>query len=103
MEELKNMTIYDLIPPEDEETNPIRMQELFSGKVVINERRMRCKDGTIINVEISAKVLTDGRFLGIVRDITARKKAEEELRISEEKYRFAFLPKSDANVDDIHT
>jgi PAS domain S-box-containing protein len=88
--ELKNMTIYDLVPPEDEETNPLRIDELFSGKVVINERRMKCKNGNIINVEISAKVLTDGRFLGIVRDITARKKAEEELRMSEEKYRLLF-------------
>jgi PAS domain S-box-containing protein len=90
MEELKNLTIYDLIPPGDEDSNPIKMEELFGGNVVINERRMRCKDGSIVNVEISAKLLTDGRFLGIVRDITTRKKAEEALKLSEEKYRLLF-------------
>ncbi len=90
IEELKKLTIYDLIPPGDEESNPIKMEELFGGNVVINERRMKCRDGSIINVEISAKLLTDGRFLGIVRDITTRKKAEEALKQSEEKYRLLF-------------
>jgi PAS domain S-box-containing protein len=41
-------------------------------------------------VEISAKMLPDGRFQGIVRDITARKKTEAEIRMSEHKYRLLF-------------
>jgi diguanylate cyclase (GGDEF)-like protein/PAS domain S-box-containing protein len=38
------------------------------------------KDGTLICVEISAKQLPDGSLQGIVRDITERKRAEDQLR-----------------------
>lgn len=89
-EELMNLTIYDLMAPGDEVTNPVRLDELMLGNVVINERKMQRKDGKLLDVEISAKLLADGRFLGIVRDISARKKAEEELKSSEEKYRLLF-------------
>ena len=66
------------------------LAEVLKGKVVINERMMRQRNGNIINVEISSKLLPDGRFQGIIRDITARKKAEEEMRMSEHKYRLLF-------------
>ena len=89
-EELTRLTIFDLIPPGDEISNPLKFDDILAGKVVINERRMKHKDGRLINVEISAKLLSDGRFLGIVRNITTRKKAEEALRLSEEKYRLLF-------------
>ncbi len=89
-DELLLLTIYDLMAPGDEQSNPIRVEELRSGNVVINERKLKRKDGSLINVEISAKLLVDGRFLGMVRDITARKIAEEALRLSEEKYRLLF-------------
>ena len=89
-EELMNLSISDLIPPGDEENNPLKFDEILAGKVVVNERKMQHKDGHLVHVEISAKLLTDGRFLGIVRDINARKKNEEALRLSEEKYRLLF-------------
>lgn len=66
------------------------LAEVLKGQVVINERMMRQKNGNIINVEISSKLLPDGRFQGIIRDITARKKTEEEMRMSEHKYRLLF-------------
>ncbi|RYY71990.1 MAG: PAS domain S-box protein [Chitinophagaceae bacterium] len=89
-EELLSLTIYDLMAPGEEENNPVKLEELLSGKVVINERKLKRKDGELINVEISAKLLVDGRFLGMVRDISARKIVEEALRLSEEKYRLLF-------------
>lgn len=89
-EELMKLSIFDLIPPGDEITNPLKIDEILAGKVAINERRMKHKDGHLVHVEISAKLLTDGRFLGIVRDISARKKNEEALLLSEEKYRLLF-------------
>ncbi len=48
------------------------------------ETRLKKKNGTIIWVEISSKVIYDGdvpvHYQGIVRDITARKEAEEEIK-----------------------
>jgi PAS domain S-box-containing protein len=56
----------------------------------IFETEHTTKDGQKIPVEISSSLVTyQGKqaFLSIARDITERKKAEEALKISEEKYR----------------
>ncbi len=79
-EELLRLNVKDLVPPEDLVVNPIRFDELRAGKTVLNERRLRRKDGTLIQVEISGKMIQYGVLQAIVRDITERKRAEEELR-----------------------
>ncbi|MBL0182167.1 MAG: PAS domain S-box protein [Chitinophagaceae bacterium] len=86
-EELCTIGFRSLIPAEELETHPIRMAELEDGGTVINERRVLRKDGSIIEIEISAKRLFDGRFQSIVRDITERKQAEKALFDSQELYR----------------
>ena len=89
-EELLDLSVYDLIPVEDVEKNTIKLQEILTGNVAINERVLKRKDGSLREIEVSAKLLADGRYLGIVRDITTRKRAQEALRLSEEKYRILF-------------
>ena len=59
---------------------PLRFDELRAGKTLITEREMIRKDGAVICVEISARQLPDGNLQGIVRDITERKRAEDQLR-----------------------
>lgn len=44
------------------------------------EYRLHRKDGTVLFVEISARPLSDGKCLGIVRDITHHKQAEDKLK-----------------------
>jgi len=56
------------------------------------EIKLRGKDGRVIDVSVSSKILfgDDGYSVGVegvLRDITDRKKAEHALRESEEKYR----------------
>jgi two-component system NtrC family sensor kinase len=57
----------------------------------LTEFKLRCKDGQYLYVEVEAAVIYhDGKpsaIQGIARDITERKKAEDALRQSEERYR----------------
>ena len=88
--EILSLRISDLVAAEDQAATPLRLDELRQGKTVLSERRLVCKDGSLLPVEISGRMLPDGRFQSITRNITARKRAEDALRESEEKYRLLF-------------
>ncbi|MDX1546779.1 MAG: PAS domain S-box protein [Rhodothermales bacterium] len=80
-EELIGTAITDVLPP-DEHAHLAQARERLrdSGGAEIEEWVMLRKDGTHVPVEISAKILPDGRWQAIVRNITSRKEAEEQLR-----------------------
>jgi PAS domain S-box-containing protein len=82
-EELLAMSMGDLSAPDDVAAQPIRWGVLNSGGGIFSERRFMCKDGSVISVEVSSRELPDGRFLGLVRDITDRKRSEQALSTSE--------------------
>jgi PAS domain S-box-containing protein len=44
------------------------------------EWRFRRKDGSIFDADVIATVMPDGNLLGVIRDVTERKRAAEELR-----------------------
>jgi two-component system cell cycle sensor histidine kinase/response regulator CckA len=79
-EELAGMTTADLIPATY--PAPVLAGPSSGEWIATNERNIRHKDGNLIPVEISARTLSDGSLLRLVRDITARKQAEEALRQS---------------------
>jgi len=53
---------------------------LRSGNGVLRECRARGKDGAWLTVEVSARALSQGWFLSILRDVSERKRAEEKIR-----------------------
>ena len=80
-EELLKLNAKDIIPEEDFASIPPQLAEVIAGKTVENESRLRRKDGTLINIRVSAKMLEDGMVQTITRDITERKKTEERNRL----------------------
>ena len=85
----------------DEETRKL-FERLKSGESLPPwEKVERKKDGTLIDVSVTLSPIKDSRgrvvgFSGINHDIGAKKRAEEALRRSEEKYRTLFEKAGDA-------
>lgn len=81
-EELLGIGLKDIICPDDLAATPVRFHQMWAGETINTERRFRRKDGNCIQVELRARMLPDGRLQSVVRDVTERKRAEEELRIA---------------------
>jgi PAS domain S-box-containing protein len=91
-EELQPLTYLDLTPPEWHamETRIVQEQILSRGYSEVYEKSYRRKDGSTFPVELRTNLLTGefGEPLGmwaIVRDISERKRAEEEIRLLNEE------------------
>lgn len=86
-EEILQLSIYDLLLPEDLKKNPSKFNELQKGKPILSKRYLRKKDGSSIPVELNSKLMPNGEMMAIVRDISERKEAEKKLEKSEKLFR----------------
>ena len=78
-EELVGKTIVDLIQPEDvPRLEASKQAMLVAGAVDVQEWQLRAKSGELVPVEISARILADGRWQALVHDLRDRKRLEEE-------------------------
>jgi PAS domain S-box-containing protein len=95
-EELKGKSLLDFAHPDNRATSLERYRTKYPEEKfpITYETRLVNKKGETIHIEISAgPYKKEGRAIGIEvihRDITERKKMEEELRESEEKFRNLF-------------
>ncbi len=64
--------------------NPDNHKKLLKGDTIVFLRKFKCKDESLIDMEISAKLQNDYKILGIARDVTKRKKAEIDLKLAKE-------------------
>jgi PAS domain S-box-containing protein len=97
----KSLRLKDVLTPDSferamktlrQERERLLLPDADGSLVTTVEMEMYRKDGSTRWFEVSARTLCDGggkpiSFIGVTRDIDARKKAEKALRESEEKYR----------------
>jgi len=81
-EDLLELGFFDVAVEDDLADDPPRFDLAASGDLVVKERRLRRKDGSVITIEGTFKRLPNGLIQAIVRDVTERKRAEKELRVA---------------------
>lgn len=65
---------------------PLRFDLLQAGQRVVSERDLLRGDGSLLPIEMHTKMMPDGTFQAIVRDISERKNAERTLQESEQHF-----------------
>jgi PAS domain S-box-containing protein len=86
-EELLKLNIRDLTVAEQLQAMPFQLDVIARGETASSERFLKRKDGSLIDVEITAKLIAPDRFLSFVRDISERKRVEKALLQSREDLR----------------
>jgi PAS domain S-box-containing protein len=84
-EELKEMTLYDVVAHDRESVERNIQRIMREGQRSIGERQYRCKNGTLADMEVSASVVPYGSreaMCIVAHDVTERKRAEAKLRHS---------------------
>jgi PAS domain S-box-containing protein len=78
-DELIGKTAFDLVSPEEVPRLAVARAALLEpGQVLRTEWTKRRKNGTLVPVEVSSNILPDGSWQAFARDISGRKRVEEE-------------------------
>lgn len=92
--ELLEHTLVDITHPDDVKKDKALAGQLFRGEIPSYrlEKRFITKDGRLVWLDLTALIIRDSQHdplygLTMIEDITERKRAEEALRTSEERYR----------------
>jgi PAS domain S-box-containing protein len=81
-DELLGMRIFDIIPAEDAgRLEATRHDLLVPGTTIQSEWRLKRKDGTLVPVEVSANILDGGRWQAFIRDISERRRIEDQRQV----------------------
>jgi PAS domain S-box-containing protein len=67
-EDMLGRPLLDFTDSQDLLENPPHLADLRAGKSVVTERLLRCRDGRLIPVELTTRMLPDGHLLGVGRD-----------------------------------
>jgi len=82
-QEAVGMSMVETYRPEERSVFRERLEKAAAGTTLRYERTFVRKDATRVPVEVAGTFLNYGYFLGVIRDISERKRAEVNLRRSE--------------------
>lgn len=88
-EEILQLKFIDLFFKEDLDSHPLQIGNLEIGKTIRKERRLKKKDGTAIDMELSGRATEEGIII-FGNDVTESKRAQNLIRESEAKFRAFF-------------
>jgi PAS domain S-box-containing protein len=96
-DELLALTFAAITHPDDRDRDRAQFDQMVRGEISAEsiEKRYVRKDGAVVWVHVTATLIRDAegrplRSVAVVQDVTDRKRAEEELRASEQRFaRFA--------------
>lgn len=80
--ELIGQNISTLFSEEARQKSPLRYDLLQQGQFVQTERELTRKNGTILPVSMNSKMMPDGTYHTMIRDITIQKNLEKKLRMA---------------------
>ncbi len=80
--ELISENLAMLFSIEELNEKPFNVKGIEKNEIILYERKLKTKSGRYIPVEMKSKKLSNGNYLSIVRDISNRIKAREELEKS---------------------
>lgn len=86
-EELKGQPVFKFQPVEEVNRILEKLGQLAVDRLITAESAFIRKDGLHVPVEITGKLLSNNHVIGMLRDITERKRAEQALVESEHKFR----------------
>jgi len=86
-DELVGRRIAEFVEPDELAREPLKTDQLRAGQSTFTTRTFRRADGTTRVLEVSAKLIGDGRMLGIARDATERLRDQQRLARSEASFR----------------
>lgn len=91
-EELRSLSILDIVHPEDIKINQGKVQSLLDGEINQHrtEKRYIRKDGKIVWINLSLSLVRDEEghpinFISMIEDITERRQAQKEMEVSLEE------------------
>src|SRR5215208_1299417 len=82
-EELRSLTLYDIVAADRKNIDRNIQRSLEQMRRFIGERKYRCKDGSLVDVEVSASIIPRNEretLCVVAHDVTERKKNEEMQR-----------------------